>query len=415
MNKTFLPSKVNGEINANPSKSYFQRVLIASLLSEEITEIHNYGFCDDSENIYKTIQNLGAKIIEKNNILKIKGGLNLLNNQINIGESGLALRMMAAVAALFSEKIIINGYGSIFNRPIDLFENVMIEKCKYFDSNNGKLPITIQGKLKSGKYLIDGSNSSQFLSGLLMSLPLLNDNSEIHVLNLKSKPYIDLTIDILNKFGIEITNYNYSIFKINGNQIYKKTSISIEGDWSGAAFLLVAGAIAGKVKINNLNNHSQQADKEIIKALLQAGAKINLYDNSVDVEKGNLCCFKFDATDCPDLFPPLAVLAANCNGLSEITGVNRLYTKESNRAESIITTLRNLGIKSELVDNKMIINGGKIYGNVIDTYNDHRIAMMASILALNSQSEVNILNPNCINKSYPEFYNDLEKLINYNI
>jgi 3-phosphoshikimate 1-carboxyvinyltransferase len=245
---------------------------------------------------------------------------------------------------------------------------------------------------------------------LLIALPFANSNSEIEVSQLNSLPYIQVTLDILKQYGINIKHTNYRHFFIEGSQKVQTNNFLVEGDWSGVAFHFVAAAIAGNIMIEEINKNSSQADRAILEALEKAGAKFNwVRDNTIIVESEKLYAFEFDATHCPDLFPPLAALAANCKGISKIKGTNRLLNKESNRALTIQSELNKLGIKVELNNNDMLIYGGKISGGVIHSNNDHRIAMMGAVLALNANAPIKIEAAEAIQKSYPSFFNDFEK------
>jgi len=412
MTKIFESTQINGSITAPPSKSYMQRLLCAALLCEGETEILNIDYSKDSQNALKLIQEIGAKtqIIENKNIIKIKGGFNIQNTNLNIGESGLGIRMFTPVLSLSDKQITIDGDGSLKNRTMKMLIEPLIEAGVICNSNNGFIPIQIKGKLKGGNINIDGSISSQVLTGFLMALPLANQDSTIFVKNLNSKPYIDLTIEIISKFGIEIENQNYEIFKIKGNQKYFAKNIDCENDWSSAAFLMVAGAVGGKIEIFGLNLNSKQADKKILDILQKNGANIYTEKNKIIICKNKLNAFNFDATDSPDLFPILAILAANCNGTSKIIGTNRLIHKESNRAEVIKNEFSKLGINIILSNNEMYITGNKIIGAEINSHNDHRIAMAATIASINCCGKIIISNADCINKSYPNFFEDFDNI-----
>jgi 3-phosphoshikimate 1-carboxyvinyltransferase len=277
-------------------------------------------------------------------------------------------------------------------------------------SNNGLLPVEVSSTLKGGYAEIDGSLSSQFLTGLLMALPAAEKDSVIKVKNLTSKKYIDMTIEVLKNFCIDVENNGYEEFIIKGNQSYKAGKIEIEGDWSCAAFMLCAGAIAGDVIIRGLNLDSSQADKEIITALKQCGADVNIGKDFVQVSKKNLNGFEFDADDCPDLIPPLAALAVHCKGESIIKGADRLKSKESNRGDTLKSEFEKLCGIIRIDNNRMIINGSDITGGKINSHGDHRIAMACAIASLNGSGRVAIENAECVNKSYNTFFNDLAKL-----
>ena len=398
-------------IQAPASKSYLQRALAIALLAKGKTVLHNVSWCDDTMAVKNLIAGLGAKITEENRELIIQSeGIKITESLFSAEESGLALRMFAPIFALSGEKIQLSAKGTLKSRPIGFLGESLVQLGVSVTTDNGFPPLTISKKLNAGEITIDGSVSSQLLTGLLIALPLVDGNSIITVRNLKSIPYIDMTMNIIRHFGVEISHTNYQQFFIKGNQTYHPEEYTIEGDWSGAAFLLVAGALTGGVVVKNLSGNSLQADKKILDALKMARAKIRLQDNIVEVRRKKLQAFTFDATHCPDLFPPLATLAANCEGTTTIKGVSRLKHKESNRGEVLKTELSKSGISVEINDDLMKITGGKISGCIIDSQHDHRIAMMAGVLNLVSENEIIIKNKEAVNKSYPEFFVDLNKI-----
>lgn len=243
-----------------------------------------------------------------------------------------------------------------------------------------------------------------------MTLPLLDGDSELHVHNLQSRGYINMTLELMQQFGVKVTHRHYETFTIQGKQEYKPINYLVEGDWSSAAFWLAAGAYSGNIRVNGLNSFSCQGDKEILMALQAAGARMSIEAESVEVRSGNLRGFKFDATHTPDLFPPLVALASRCAGYSFIRGVLRLQHKESNRAVVLQSEFAKLGIEISLDGDLMIIKGGTLKSGRINSHNDHRIAMAAAIAVLNSDCTVEIENPEAVDKSYPAFFADLKKL-----
>jgi len=360
----------------------------------------------------QVIKDLGATCTESENTLQISGGLNPKTNQINCGESGLSFRMFTPVAALHAGKLNILGGGSLAKRPMNFMEVPLQSAGAEICSTNGYLPLTVKGTLVGGEIFTDGSMSSQFLTGLLMALPLAKQASTVYVENLKSKPYIDLTLEILNLAGIEIENSNYEKFYIEGNQTYKPVEYTVEGDWSNAAFLLVAGAIGGRISVSGLTLNSTQGDKKIMEAVRDSGAEITVSESEIQIKKNELRAFNFDATETPDLFPPLVALAANCNGVSQITGVSRLAHKESNRAEALKTEFGKIGITIWLENDTMFIEGGKITGGTMHSHNDHRIAMAAALAAVNSAKPITIEGADAVNKSYPNFFDHFAQIAN---
>jgi 3-phosphoshikimate 1-carboxyvinyltransferase len=324
--------------------------------------------------------------------------------------------MFTPIAALLNQEINITGSGSLQNRPVDFFDKILPLLNVKTITNNGKLPIRISGTLQPRNIQIDGTLSSQFLTGLLFAYSFKNVNATIKVNNLKSKPYIDLTLKILADFGLNTPKNNnyrefiFTPFKQNNNQ---PINYFIEGDWSNASFLLIAGAIAGNVTIKGLDINSTQADKAILHCLKMCGCHLIVGNDFININNTatNMQSFNFDATDCPDLFPPLVALAAYCNGISTIKGVSRLEHKESNRASVLQQEFGKMGLEIILDKDDMIINStGKLNGANVSSNNDHRIAMACAVAALRAKGLTTIQNANAVNKSYPNFYSDLKKL-----
>ena len=411
MKTTIHKGRIAGSITAPASKSYAQRAVAAALLAGGETTLTHLDLCNDTRAALDVARRLGASVSHEGTTYTIRGGLNPVSTKLNIGESGLATRLFTPIASLCHMPITINGEGSILRRPIEMMEEPLQALGVEVISNGGYLPISVKGPMRGGEIHVDGSLSSQFITGLLMALPLSPNDTVLHVENLKSRPYVDMTIDLAARFGVAIEHNNYEQFYIAGGQHYTPCTYNIEGDWSGASCLLVAGATAGSITIRNLNHISLQADLAIIEALARAGAEIITTNSSVTVHGGPLHAFEFDATDCPDLFPALAALAASCEGTSVLTGTQRLTYKESNRAKTIAEVFGRLGIGVDLSEeNTMRITGGPVSSAVVDSHNDHRIAMAAAVAALSSDDSVVIEGANAADKSYPNFWNDLDTL-----
>lgn len=417
------PTNIQGEILANASKSCMQRACAAALLHQGTTNIINPGNSFDDLAAIEMIQKLGALVIKNSDgsITIQSNGVLPISDELNCGESGLGIRMFTPIAALSSASLSINGTGSLLKRPMHFFDEVLPQLSIQINSTNGFLPISIQGPLKPADITIDGSLSSQFLTGLLMAFGAAKaDGVTIIVNDLKSRPYIDLTLKVMESFGIVVRNNDYANFEFHAtDQTNKKASIEyqVEGDWSGAAFLLVAGAIAGSITVKGLDVFSTQADKAILQALSDAGAGLSVQEHQIEVRSLPLKAFHFNATDCPDLFPPLVALAAFCEGTTVIEGVNRLAHKESNRGISLQKEFGKLGVEIKLQDNLMLITGlrnglqlSAVQSAKVHSHHDHRIAMASAIAALNANGPVTIEDAEAINKSYPAFYSHLQQL-----
>jgi 3-phosphoshikimate 1-carboxyvinyltransferase len=411
---TIHPSSVSGKIQAPASKSSMQRACAAALLSKGTTTIINPGSSNDDVAALDVISKLGAQIVNKSNeeITINSNGVAPVSPEINCGESGLGIRMFTPLAALSDQTLTINGTGSLVKRPMHFFDEIFPKLGIGISSNNGYLPINIKGPLTPADIEIDGSLSSQFLTGLLMAFAAAGANNvSIKVRDLKSKPYIDLTLDVMKKFGIEVGNHQYESFTFKNTSGFNAGNYTIEGDWSGGAFLLVAGAIAGKITVEGLSTSSTQADKDIVKALIDCGAAITTSDNVITVGPSSLTAFTFDATDCPDLFPPLVALASYCKGTSFIKGVSRLAHKESNRGLTLQEEFGKMGIRIEMDGDMMQVHGGgAVNGAIVHSHHDHRIAMACAVAGLKSNGAITINEAEAINKSFPDFYSVMQTL-----
>lgn len=399
-----------------------QRALAAALICKGKTILQNTCMSDDSRVAKSIIQNLGAVItdLSSNSIQIVSEGFphdffpRDKKIQIFCGESGLSTRMFAPIAALCTNEIIFRGEESLQKRPMDFFDAIFPFLNTKIQSDNGKLPIHFQGPLIPKNIEIDCAAGSQYLTGLLMAFSAANTAGiTISVNNLKSAGYIGLTLDVMKKFGMPVPDFtNYSSFYFNGEaaiNLPQQRMYTIEGDWSGSAFLLVAGAIAGNISITGLDIQSQQPDKVIVEVLESCGATILHKDDSIEISKSPLTAFHFDATGCPDLFPPLSALAACCEGISSIKGVHRLVHKESNRAEAIQQELRKMSVDIHIENDDMIIKGGsQIQQAIIHSHGDHRIAMMSAVVALAANGETKIQHAEVVGKSFPGFFKSLQ-------
>lgn len=419
MRVTIHPSQLKGIVRAPASKSSMQRALAAALLTKGMSRIYNPGHSDDDNAAIEIIEALGALVETENGELQVDSkGADPITRDINCHESGLSIRMFTPIVALSNKQITIKGEGSLRDRPIDFFDTVLPQLGVKIKSNNGKVPMTIQGPLIPTNIEVDGSQSSQFLTGLLMAYSAAcARNVSIKVNNLTSKPYIDLTLDVMKQFGLKVPeNRNYEEFIFHNdsspttNHKLQTINYTIEGDWSGGAFLLVAGAIAGPITVRGLDLTSTQADKAIIDALTSANAGIAIEAKGIKIHPAEMNAFDFDATDCPDLFPPLVALAAYCKGETTIKGVSRLIHKESNRALTLQEEFGKMGVKIELKDDAMTIHGGGVKGAIVHSHHDHRIAMACAVAALKADGETIIEEAGAVKKSYPDFYNDLKSL-----
>jgi 3-phosphoshikimate 1-carboxyvinyltransferase len=405
-----ISEKISGTIMAPASKSVAQRVLAIAALAKGTSRISCAGDSDDVLAAIRVCRALGAHIEQEGERLTVQGGIALGPKLLDCGESGLGIRMFSAVAATLSECVTLTGGGSLASRPMDMIEQSLISAGASCTTSQGRIPIKVQGPLPGGDVHIDGSVSSQVLTGLLIAAPYAKQPTRFVVKDLKSRPYIDITTSIMADFGINVGNNHYSEFTVPAPMNYQPRDYTVEGDWSGAAFLLVAGAIGGEITVKNLNNNSTQADIAIMQALKECGAAIVTGHDFVQIKKSNLKGFAFDATHCPDLFPPLVALAAACEGLTTIKGVGRLKVKESDRAVALTREFSKLGLDISTRGDEMFIRGGNLKGARVHSHHDHRIAMAAAVASLLADGPVIIEDAQAIAKSYPAFYDDFEKI-----
>lgn len=381
---------LSGEIKAIPSKSYAHRIAICNFLAGK----NPTASCGDfsSNDITVTEQCL------KN----LKDGINTLD----CGESGSTLRFMMPLCAVLGGNFTFVGHGKLMQRPNEELFSVFKDNGVTAQKTD---VITISGKLRAGEYKIRGDISSQYVSGLLMALPILDGDSKIILTTpLVSVPYVQITKEVLASFGVKIEKTDYGFF-VKGNQKYDGKVLP-EGDWSNMAFFLCAGAINGDITVTGLNQNSVQGDKYILEVLRLAGALVEQTKNQISVKKSKLKAFTYCAEDCPDLVPITAVLAGYADGVSVIKNIERLKIKESDRVESTINMLAGFGIKAQSDGKNLTIYGGKPVCGRADAYNDHRLAMSTAILALGADGVSEITDAQAINKSYPTFFKDYNLL-----
>jgi 3-phosphoshikimate 1-carboxyvinyltransferase len=389
-----------------------QRALAASLLARKKVIIENISECADALAAMEVCQRLGVKFKQAGSSLHVDSSQVKLaaDTVLDCGESGLCLRMFAPIVALFGKPVTLTGRGSLLKRPMGMLEEPLRNLGVEVETNAGFLPLKINGSLKGEGVEVDGAISSQFVTGLLLALPNLPNSTQLIVRKLKSVPYIDMTLDLLAEFGIKINHQDYQTFFIEGGQNYNLERYFVEGDWSGASFLLVGGAVAGEVTVGGLNMVSKQADRNIVDVLRMAGAEVILGEDEVTVKRGELKAFEYDATDSPDLAPPLVAIAACCSGKTIIRGTARLKYKESDRAEVLKKEFARLGVNIRVEENAMEVEGGQISGGIVEAHGDHRLAMALACAALKSTDKVVIEGAECVAKSYPGFFEDLAAL-----
>ena len=411
-------NKLSGELLIPPSKSMAHRAVICASLSNEESLIKNIDLSDDIIATINGMRALGAQIEILQNSLRIKG-INLNNKSfkedriIDCNESGSTLRFLIPIATLVKGTNRFIGRGNLGKRPLNIYYNIFENNNIKYTYKENELDFVFSGKLKCGDFYVRGDVSSQFITGLMFTLPLLNGDSKIIIEgNLESKGYIDLTLKALNDFGIIIENKNYKEFFIKGNQKYKGREYKVEGDYSQGAFFLCADAIGNKVLCDGLNINSLQGDKEVIDILERMGVKFEIKLDKIIGYSNETFGTIIDASGCPDIIPILSVVAALSNGKTEIINARRLRIKECDRLHAINLELSKLGAKIVEKEDSLIIYGIENFnGNVeVWSHKDHRIAMMLSIAATRCEESIILKDFECVSKSYPRFFEDFKRL-----
>ena len=401
-----------GDIRIPASKSMHQRAILLAALTPNPVEILGRIDAKDSRSALALIEEMGCVVEEKADRQIITPLLTPRSQSISVsaGESALCARMFLPVLTSLYPNVGMSGTGTLNTRSFSSLIDVLSRAGCNVKHQDNHFPFQVSGKLYPGLHLVEGRDSSQVVSGMLIALSLLDKPSELNVSSIRSRPYIDLTIDMMTFAGLHIEEPTRGKFLIPGNQLPKATTYTIEGDWSSACFHLVGAALSGSVRIQGLNRYSVQADQRILSVLIQAGAGVEWEGDTLHVYKKELRPFDFDATDCPDVFPSLAVLAAGISGTSCIHGVTRLKNKESDRAKAIEHEWRKRGIRVDIQQDKMLITGGQAVGGVAETYGDHRMAMALTILSQIATTPLTIENAGVIEKSYAGFYTDINAI-----
>lgn len=405
-NVIYKPFAPHGEVSVPPSKSDVHRAVICAMLSGGICKISPVALSNDINATIDCARALGAKIELENDILTVDGTEVFKNKTavLDCGESGSTLRFFVPVAAAGGVSASFTGQGSLVSRPIGIFADILPEngvECK----TTGTLPLSVSGQLKSGRYELPGNISSQFITGLLFALPLLEGDSEIVLTSpLESVGYIDMTLRTMSKFGVSVEATDDG-WHIKGGQKYLPTDYTTDGDWSQAAFFMVSAAIGGSVTVKNVSKSSAQGDREIAKILRRFGARVEQTENRVFVEKGEMTALILDASQIPDLVPALAVCACFAEGTTKIINAARLRLKESDRLSSTADMINALGGKvRELADGLEITGVGRLSGGSVDGCNDHRIVMAAAACASGADGEIICSDALSVNKSFPTFF-----------
>lgn len=441
----FIGYSEGPELRMPASKSFAQRAIVAAALADGVSRLDGYSACSDSESAVRVARSLGAEVrsLDDGRVLEIKGigaGPGSVDiDSLNVGESGLLTRLMIPLSAVISgSDVTIEGEKTLLGRPMKGADRMLAAFGVQLSSDH--IPLKVYGSLESGNASISGMNGSQLISGLLMALPLTAGKSTVTVTEPKSIPYMFITLDVMKRFGVVAANEmsggrdffesdgDWSLcsgitFNIKGGQRYAPADFSLEGDWSAAANFLVAGAIFGRAELTGLDTCSLQADISIMDILMDAGASLSQSDGDtgpITVQRAPLTAFSIDASNCPDLFPIVSVLAAFCQGRSRISGVDRLAHKESDRGAAILQMLSQMGVEAEVDGNDMLIEGHSLAqrcltGNLLKggrytSHHDHRMVMALMVAGLGADGKIEIDDEECVAKSFPGFIDVFERM-----
>lgn len=401
------PATIQGCAFAPPSKSAAHRALICAALAKG-GSVHGVILSDDMKATLNAVSPLGVKAVYKDGMVRIEAAPLLKTNPvIDCMESGSTLRFLIPIYAALGINCTFTGSGRLPLRPLDVYAWCLPENGVELETSGG-LPLTVKGRLRSGRFEVPGDVSSQFISGLMFALPLCEGDSEIVLTSpLQSKSYVGLTIDSLKRAGINIHPTSCG-WCVSGGQSYSPHDYKVEGDWSQAAFLLAMGALGGQITLKGMNNQSLQGDRVVLDLIKRMGADIRIRDDGITCRKSRLYGIDVDASQIPDLVPVLATLGAFASGRTKITGASRLRLKESDRLQAVSHCLNLLGGKVEQTADGLIVEGAdSLRGKVnISCFGDHRIVMSMAVAALVCDNPITITDADSVNKSWPSFFED---------
>lgn len=413
------PSKLKGEVKIPPSKSMAHRAIICAALSDGLCIIENIDYSDDIIATIDAMNSLGAKIVKHKDYIEVIGAYGSDEKPqetriIDCNESGSTLRFLVPISLLFKGSSKFIGRGNLGKRPLTTYYNIFERQGIEYSYEEDNLNLVINGELKPGTFEVEGNVSSQFITGLLFTLPLLKEDSKIIITTeMESKGYIDLTLRAMSDFGVEIINNNYREFIIKGNQKYNARNYRVEGDYSQAAFFLCADSLGNDVLCKDLDLNSLQGDKEVIDILERMNVVFNANDIGVKgTTNGELASTVIDGSQCPDIIPVLTSVAALTKGTTEIINAGRLRIKECDRLAAVTSELNKLGAKIIEKEDGLVVTGvEKLQGGVeVWSHKDHRIAMTLAIASTRCEEPIVIKDYECIAKSYPNFFEDFKAL-----
>lgn len=409
MNVRITPHKLVGSVKVPPSKSLAHRAIICASLANGVSKITNVSYSNDILATIDSMRALGAEIDVFDDYVIVKGSRpKRVKDVIDANESGSTLRFMIPLALIDPNPITFVGHNKLVDRPLDTYFDIFEKhNINYTKDSNHYLPLTCSNQLTGGTYYLEGNVSSQFITGLLFALPLCASDSKIIITTkIESLGYINLTLDILKKYGIDI-EYKDNGFIIKGNQEYKPFDYEVEGDFSQVAFFLAANMLGNDVKIEGVNMHSLQGDKEIVVDIQKLGATIKYENNSLITSVNELKNVNIDVSQTPDLGPALSVIFTQAEGTSKLVNASRLRIKECDRITCVKEELNKLGANTSETEDSLIVNGKtNIKGGTIDSHNDHRLVMAFAMIATIADSDIVIMNAGAVKKSYPDFFKD---------
>lgn len=415
-----IPGALAGTVNVPSSKSMGHREIICAALAQGISIIDNISMSEDIKATLRCLNALGVKSelaagkFKGRSAVKIygTGSVKAAGDVCDCGESGSTLRFLLPLGAMCGKPVTYAGAGRLGERPLKPYYDIFAKQGIKYAPEQG-LPVTVTGRLHSGKFLLPGNVSSQFVSGLLFALPLLDGDSEIVITTpLESQSYVDLTLVALKKYGIRVQNNAYKIFNVPGNQRYHSGNACVEGDWSQAAFWLAAGCLNGRIICGGATDESLQGDRAVKNILMSMGGRISAVSGGLLAEKSRLREVVIDAADCPDIIPVLTVAAAAAEGTTRIINAGRLRIKECDRLHAVAAELNKLGADVTEEAESLTVNGKPqgLRGGCVSAWNDHRIAMSMAVASLVCKEPVIIDGSESVKKSYPDFWQDFAML-----
>lgn len=412
MSLVLHPGSVHGTVVAPPSKSYTHRAFLLGLLAEGTTTVRDSLASEDPRATLQGVEALGARVT-RGDVVRIAsdGKVRASRETVDCLNSGTTLRLLSAIASLADGETRLTGDASLVKRPMGPLVDALSALGVKTTSTNGKAPITVRGPMRGGRATLPGDMSSQFVSALVLAGARTSDGVTVEIQGtLKSRPYVDITLEMMEDFGAKAERAGEG-FRVAGGQRYKATDYRVPGDFSTAAFPLVAGALAGEVTVENLPARTAQGDKAILDQLEAFGATVVRSARSATVRKSELHGARIDLSDTPDAFPALCALAAHAKGETVLSGAAHLRFKESDRIKAMVTNLRRMGVDAQEREDGAVIRGGKVHGaRGLVTEGDHRILMALAVCGLAADGPVELDDHEAHAVSYPTFIQDFQRM-----